>query len=359
MPHRHVRGPAIIGHEPDSWTASDCQAMRTVLEKVRTVAPTRATVLLTGETGVGKGVLARLVHYWSNRKERPFVAVHCGAVPETLLESELFGHEKGSFTGADRRKKGKFELAHEGTLFLDEVGTIPPLAQVKLLDVLQERRFHRVGGEEDVEVDVRIIAATNSDLDRAQREGRFRADLFHRLNVFPIEIPPLRERTEDLPALVGHLLERLNGIYSKEIRGLEPTVEEAFRRYPWPGNVRELENVLERALILESTARISPRHIPFEVLNTVEKHAAVPVPLGSGRTLAEVRTEAVAAAEHRYLEELLAAHHGRIDASAQAAGITTRQLRKLLGKYGITKETFKPPRPARDRPPHPVESHHG
>jgi DNA-binding NtrC family response regulator len=300
-------------------------------------------VLLTGETGVGKGVLARLIHHWSNRGHEPFVAVHCGAVPESLLESELFGHEKGSFTGAEHRRRGKFELAHEGTLFLDEVGTIPPAAQIKLLDVLQERRFHRVGGEEDVEVDVRIVAATNSDLDRAQREGRFRVDLFHRLNVFPLEIPPLRERTEDLPALVGHLLERLNRIYAKQIEGLEPGVEEAFRRYPWPGNVRELENILERAYILESAARISPRHIPPEVLDTVDEQGAVGVPAASGRTLAEVRSEAVAAAEQRYLEQLLAAHRGRIDASARAAGITPRQLRKLLGKYGIRKEDFKPP----------------
>jgi transcriptional regulator with AAA-type ATPase domain len=323
--------------------------MRAVLEKVRTVAPTRATVLLTGETGVGKGVLARLIHHWSNRKNRAFVAVHCGAIPDTLLESELFGHEKGSFTGADRRKRGKFELAHEGTLFLDEVGTIPPLAQVKLLDVLQERRLHRVGGEEDVEVDVRIVAATNSDLNRAQREGEFRADLFHRLNVFPLEIPPLRERGEDLPALAAHLLERLNGIYSKEITGLDPAVEEAFHRYAWPGNVRELENVLERAVILESSSRISPRHIPLDVLETLEKHAAVPVPIGSGRSLAEVRNEAVVATERRYLEELLATHHGRIDASAETAGITTRQLRKLLGKHGIRKESFKAPGSAREQ----------
>jgi len=339
MPHRHVRGPAIIGHESESWTASECPAMKAVFEKVRTVAPTRATVLLTGETGVGKGVIARLIHHWSNRHEKPFVAVHCGAVPETLLESELFGHEKGAFTGADRRKRGKFELANEGTLFLDEVGTIPAMAQVKMLDVLQERRFHRVGGEEDIEVDIRIVAATNSDLYRAQKEGHFRADLFHRLNVFPIEIPPLRERTDDIPALVAHLIGRLNVIYSKNVEGLEPTVEEAFRRYPWPGNVRELENVLERAHILESAARISTRHIPIEVLDTAERH--VPVPVGPAKTLAEVRHQAVATAEHRYLEELLATHHGRIDASARAANVTPRQLRNLLAKYGIRKADFK------------------
>jgi transcriptional regulator with GAF, ATPase, and Fis domain len=349
MPHRDVRRPEIIGHDPSSWTGADSEAMQVVLEKVRTVAPTRATVLLTGETGVGKGVLAKLIHHWSNRADKPFVSVHCGAIPDSLLESELFGHEKGSFTGAHRRKQGKFELADGGTLFLDEVGTITPSVQVKLLDVLQERRFHRVGGEEDVEVDIRIVAATNSDLNRAQMEGHFRPDLYHRLNVFPIEVPPLRERREDLPALVAHFLERLNTIYSKEIQGLEPTVDEAFLSYDWPGNVRELENVLERAYILESTIRISAQHVPFEILNTAEKHVAVAMPVGGTKTLAAARSEAVAAAERRYLIELLTTHQGRIDTSAQTAGITTRQLRKLLAKYEIRKADFKPLRTTRER----------
>lgn len=328
----------------DPWTGSRSPAMQGVLEKARTVAPTRATVLLTGETGVGKGVLAKLIHGLSNRKNQPFVAVHCGAMPDTLLESELFGHEKGSFTGADRRKPGKFEIADGGTLFLDEIGTITPAVQIKLLDVLQERRFHRVGGEHEVEVDIRIVAATNGDLHRMQEEGAFRADLYHRLNVFPIEIPPLRRRKEDLSALVAFLLDRLNGLYSKRIEGLDPVVEEAFHVYDWPGNVRELENVLERAHILEPTPRITAQHVPFEILDTAEKHVAVAVPVGGTKTLAEARAEAVAAAERRYLVELLTTNEGRIDASARTAGITTRQLRKLLGKYEIHKADFKPPR---------------
>jgi transcriptional regulator with GAF, ATPase, and Fis domain len=350
MPHRDVHGPDIIGHGPNAWAGADSKAMKAVLEQARTVAPTRATVLLTGETGVGKGVLAKLIHQWSNRTERPFVAVHCGAIPDSLLESELFGHEKGAFTGAHRRKQGKFELADGGTLFLDEVGTITPSVQIKPLDILQERRFHRVGGEEDIEVDIRIVAATNSDLNRMQKEGRFRSDLYHRLNVFPIDIPPLRERKEDVPALVAHLLERLNALYSKEIAGLEPRVQEAFLSYDWPGNVRELENVLERAHILESTVRISAQHVPFEILNTAEKHVAVAMPVGGSKTLAAARTEAVAAAERHYLVEVLAAHQGRIDASARAAGITTRQLRKLLAKYQIRKTDFKPLRSTREEP---------
>ena len=349
MPHRDVRGPGMLGHEPHAWAGAESEAMKVVLEKARTVAPTRANVLLTGETGVGKSILARWIHIWSNRADRPFVAVHCGAIPDTLLESELFGHEKGAFTGAHRRKHGKFELADGGTLFLDEIGTITPSVQVKLLDVLQERRFHRIGGEEDVEVDIRIVAATNGDLGRLQGEGRFRADLYHRLNVFPIEVPPLRERKEDLPALAADLLQRLNAMYSKDFEGLEPAVERAFLAYDWPGNVRELENVLERAHILESTARISARHIPLEILNAAEKHVAAPLAVGGTRTLAAARSEAIAAAEHRYLVELLAANQGRIDASARIAGITTRQLRKLLAKYGIEKTDFKPPRNTRPR----------
>jgi transcriptional regulator with GAF, ATPase, and Fis domain len=355
VPDRSIHGRENVGHGSGEWTDSRSAAMRAVLEKARTVASTRATVLLTGETGVGKGVLARSIHAWSNRAERPFVSVHCGAIPDTLLESELFGHEKGAFTGADRRKQGKFELADGGTLFLDEVGTITAPVQIKLLDVLQEHRFHRVGGEEDVEVDIRIIAATNSDLDRMQREGQFRSDLYHRLNVFPIALPPLRERREDLPALAAELLSRLNAIYAKQVRGLEPTVGQAFLSYAWPGNVRELENVLERAHILEKTDSITAQHVPLEILSSAEKHVAVPVPVGSAKTLAEARNEAVAAAERRYLVELLTTHHGRVDASAEAAGITTRQLRKLLTKYRIDKTQFKPPRQSR-RPSPPPEA---
>jgi len=340
-----------MSHDPDLWTGDQCPAMRTVLAMVRTVAPTVATVLLTGETGVGKGVLARLIHHWSNRRDRHFVSVHCGAVPENLLESELFGHEKGAFTDAHRRKLGKFELADHGTLFLDEVGTIGAAAQVKLLEVLQARRFHRVGGEEHVDTDVRIVAATNSDLDVAQQEGRFRRDLFHRLNVFPVEVPPLRDRLDDLPALVAHLIARLNRLYSKQIDGVDASVERAFQVYPWPGNVRELENVLERAHILEPTHRITPHFIPVDVMDAAQDETDVSPPAGSAHTLADVRNAAIVAAERQYLTDLLASHRGRIDASARTAGITTRQLRKLLTKYGIRKADFKRQKPAARTPP--------
>ena len=330
--------------------------MRSVLDEVRTVAPTRANVLLTGETGVGKGVIARLIHHWSNRVGEAFVAVHCGAIPDTLLESELFGHERGSFTGAHRRKKGKFELAHEGTLLLDEVGTITPAAQIKLLDVVQEQRFHRVGGEEELEVDVRIVAASNKDLEEMQSRGEFRSDLYYRLSVFPIEIPPLRRRMEDLPRLAGQMLESFGRRYHKKVEGLDPAVEQAFLSYAWPGNIRELENVLERAFILESKRRISPERIPREILGSADHHVVVPVPVEPDGTLAEVRSAAVAATERRYLDRLLASHHGRIDASAAEAGISTRQLSKLLARHGIDKADYKRgPKPRAAAGP-PVES---
>ncbi len=335
------RGSAIGGFDP-ARVASESAAMKSVLEQARSVASTRATVLLSGETGVGKSFVARLIHHWSRRRDQPFVTVHCGAIPDTLLESELFGHEKGSFTGAHRRKKGEFELAHGGTLFLDEIGTITPSAQIKLLEVLQDQRFHRVGGEKDIEVDVRIIAASNRDLQPMHEEGSFRADLFFRLSVFPIEIPPLRQRREDLPLLVEQTLDRLNRRYRKNVGGLDPVVEQAFQAYDWPGNIRELENVLERAMILESTDRISPRSIPLEIVHTAEPHILVPAGRSNG-TLAAVRAAAVAGVERRYLESVLTAHDGRINTTAEAAGISSRQLRKLLAKYEIDKADFKPP----------------
>ncbi|HXV75347.1 MAG TPA: sigma-54 dependent transcriptional regulator [Candidatus Polarisedimenticolaceae bacterium] len=315
------------------------RAMRPVLDKIRAVAPTRTTVLLTGETGTGKGVLARLIHELSNRAAGPFVAVHCGAMPDTLLESELFGHEKGAFTGAIRRKPGKFEGAAGGTLFLDEVGTISSSAQIKLLDVLQQRRLVRVGGETEVEVDVRLIAATNADLGQMQRQGTFRPDLYYRLNVFPIAIPPLRERPEDIPALVERFIENCNTYLPKGVGQLSPDVSHAFQSYAWPGNVRELENVVERAHILALGETIGAELIPPEIMAAGGSGAAADA--AARGSLADARRAAVEIAEQRYLSELLARFHGRIDASATAAGVTTRQLHKLLTRYGIKKEWFK------------------
>ena len=314
-------------------------AMREVFNKLRSVAPTRAIVLLTGETGTGKGVLARLIHQHSNRKDTQFISVHCGAIPDTLLESELFGHEKGAFTGAIRKKLGKFEIATGGTIFLDEIGTITPATQIKLLQILQDGIFQRVGGEDTIQANVRVIAATNMNLEQMCKDGQFRRDLYYRLNVFPLEIPPLRQRIEDLSHIVEVILGRLNKVYLKHIRDVHPVVIEAFTNYSWPGNIRELENLLERGYILENSSILTPESFPGEFFAPGD--FSIIMPPDSSLPLAEVRRKCIEDIESRYLKEILARNNGRIGETAEAAGITTRQLHKLLTKYGIRKEKFK------------------
>lgn len=313
--------------------------MRTIFEKVKSVAPANTTVLITGETGTGKGVVAKLIHSHSPRKNKQFISVHCGAIPENLIESELFGHEKGAFTGAVKRKLGKFEIARDGTLFLDEIGTMPASAQITLLQVLQDKCFQRVGGEDNIETDARIIAASNTDLVKLTDKGEFRKDLFYRLNVFPIELPPLRERTEDIPKLAEEFLYRLNKVHLKTIEEIHVEVFEAFSRYPWPGNIRELENLMERAYLLETSSVLTPESFPGEIFATSEVHTEVP--LNISLSLAEIRKKSFEDIERNYLKELLAHCNGRIDATAKEAGISTRQLHKLLTKHGIRKEEFK------------------
>jgi len=315
------------------------QIMKEVFNKVRSVVTTRSTVLLIGETGTGKGEVAKLIHRHSNRRDAQFINVHCGAIPDTLLESELFGHEKGAFTGAVRRRLGKFEIAHGGTIFLDEIGTITPSAQIKLLQVLQDRTFQRVGGEGAIEVDVRIIAATNTDLNKMCDNGQFRKDLYYRLNVFPIEVPPLRERIEDIPHLVEVFLEKMNRFNSKEIHDVHPQVLEAFRSYSWPGNIRELENLMERAYILESSSVLTPESFPSDLFGS--EAPLVRVLTDAHLTLTEVRNKGIENIERHYLKGLLAYKKGKINDSAREAGITTRQLHKLMKKHGIRKEEFK------------------
>jgi DNA-binding NtrC family response regulator len=315
--------------------------MRLVYEKVRSVAPTKSTVLLVGETGTGKGVMANLIHRHSNRRDSQFISVHCGAIPDTLVESELFGHEKGAFTGAVRRKLGKFEIASGGTIFLDEIGTITPTAQIKLLQVLQDGNFQRVGGEETINANVRVIAATNMDLKKMSEEARFRIDLYYRFNVFPIQILPLRERIEDIPHLVEIFLEKMNRFNTKGIQAIDPQVLEAFKHYPWPGNIRELENMLERAYILETSSELTPENFPSEVFES--KGALARFLPDSSLTLGDARRQGIELIERNYIRELLLKNKGKIKASAEAAGITTRQLHKLMVKYGIRKENFKSP----------------
>lgn len=318
-------------------TKSD--AMVDVFKKIRSVSSTKTTVLLSGETGTGKSVLAKLIHQHSNRQNAQFISIHCGAIPDTLVESELFGHEKGAFTGAIRKKLGKFEIANGGTIFLDEIGTLTPSAQVKLLQVLQDGTFSHVGGEEAISTNARVIAATNADLKQLSDLGNYRKDLYYRLNVFPIVIPPLRDRIEDLPHLADLFLKRLNRELHKGINGLHTHVVEALSHYEWPGNVRELENLIERAYILENSSILTPESFPRELFD----HHGAPAIMSVDTTmpLSQARKLALEDFERRYLKDLVTRNRGRINASAAEAGVSTRQLHKLMSKYGIRKEQYK------------------
>lgn len=316
-------------------------SMQKVFDQIRLAAPTMTTVLLTGETGTGKGVMAKLIHRHSNRSNNQFISVHCGAIPDTLIESELFGHEKGAFTGAIMKKLGKFEIAQGGTLFLDEIGTITQSVQIKLLQVLQEKIFSRVGGETTIKSDVRVIAASNSDLEAAIKAGNFREDLYYRLNVFPIVVPPLRERIEDIPVLAQEFLAKCNLNNNKNIVTVHPGVIAALRRYSWHGNIRELENLIERAYIVEQSRELTPESFPAEIFSG---GSTAKVHLNTALPLAEVRQEAIESVERQYLKQLLAEYKGKIEDSAMAAGMGVRQLNKLLSKYKIEKSEYKAPR---------------
>ncbi len=238
------------------------EPMLAVFKMVDTIAKTSSTVLITGESGTGKDLVARAIHFNSLRRDHPFVALNCGAIPETLLESELFGHMRGAFTGADQNKKGLLEVADRGTIFLDEIGEMNALMQVKLLRVLQERRFRRLGGTDEVRADVRVIAATNQELPRLVADGRFREDLFYRINVIGLHLPPLRDRLEDIPLLADHFLAKFSGHMEKPVRAISREAHERLMAYRWPGNVRELENAIERAVAVEQTPTLLPESLP-------------------------------------------------------------------------------------------------
>ncbi|MCX5734529.1 MAG: sigma-54 dependent transcriptional regulator [candidate division NC10 bacterium] len=296
--------------------------MQAALELGRSVAPTDATVLITGETGTGKELMARAIHHWSPRAEQAFVAVNCAALAETLLESELFGHEKGAFTGAAAQRRGRFELAHGGTLFLDEVGEMSPALQAKLLRVLQERTLERVGGTKTVTVDVRVIAATNRDLRQMMVAKTFREDLYYRFSVFPIVLPPLRERPTDILPLADHLMREVGRRLGKPIQGFTAEATALLQTYAWPGNIRELQNVIERAAILCREDRIGPTQ-----LNLAPPAAPVS---GGSKTLKDLEREAILAA--------LDAHGGNRRRAAEQLGIGLRTLYARLKEYGIFTE---------------------
>ncbi|MCH7761565.1 sigma-54-dependent Fis family transcriptional regulator, partial [candidate division TA06 bacterium] len=255
-----------LGPEVDSKIIGKSRRMKQVYETVHKVSQSVATVLILGESGTGKELIARAIHSNSPRREKPFIRVSCAALPESLLESELFGYEKGAFTGAATRKPGRFELAHQGSLFLDEIGELSTATQSKLLRVLQEREFERLGGVETIKVDVRIIAATSKDLEKALGEGSFREDLYYRLNVVSVDLPPLRERKEDIPDLANYFLERFCKREGKEVKLLNEEALSLLLQYEWPGNIRELENVIEKIVVLQEEKVILPQHLP-ETLN--------------------------------------------------------------------------------------------
>lgn len=302
-----------------------------VYEAVERVSGTKATVLLRGESGTGKELIARAIHYNSPRASGPFIKLNCAALPETLLESELFGHEKGAFTGATHTRKGRFELAHGGTLFLDEIGDIPPATQVKLLRVLQETRFERLGGDRTIEVDVRLIAATHRDLEKAVQEGTFREDLYYRLNVVPIFLPPLRERKEDIGLLVQHFMKKFNQENNKQVR-LDPAVIDLLMRYDWPGNVRELENCIERMVVMAKTDLIraaDATQMAYFLSTTPEKTKAPAKspPDSLPKNLEQMEREQLLKA----LEK-----SGWIQArAAKLLGMTPRQIAYKMKKYKI------------------------
>jgi DNA-binding NtrC family response regulator len=308
-------------------------ALERVLKQARAVADTTATLLITGENGTGKEVLARAVHEESARRDRPFVAVSCAALPESLIESELFGHEKGAFTNALTARKGRFELADGGTLFLDEIGELAPPMQVKLLRVLQERNFERVGGTRTVEVDIRLIAASNRDLEEAVEQGAFRRDLFYRLNVVPLHLPTLRERREDLPVLAAHFAEKAAAKHGRPIPSLDPALVEALCEYDWPGNVRELENLVERLVVLTPDARLGLEFLPDKLLRAVPQEAGdAASPPSADETTLEGATHAL---KRRMVAAALQAEGGNRVAAARRLGISRSYLHRLISELEI------------------------
>ncbi|MGA6926749.1 MAG: sigma-54 dependent transcriptional regulator [Desulfosarcina sp.] len=314
--------PQIIGKS---------DAMKTLLEMLAMVAPSEATALITGESGTGKELIARSLHVNSPRKDQPLVVVNCAAITETLLASELFGHEKGAFTGADKRREGRFMQADHGTIFLDEIAETSPAMQANLLRVLQQKEIQRVGGDAAIQVDVRIVAATNRDLEAEVAQGHFREDLFYRLNVMPLNVPPLRRRRDDIPLLADHFLKKYAERNRKTVKGFSPMAMDMLLKYDWPGNVRELENALERAVILLTGEHITEKQLPSNVVKTypdleVSTRSVTSASNGT-RSLEEIEKEAILAT--------LSATDGNKSESARRLKITRKTLHNKLKRYGI------------------------
>jgi two-component system, NtrC family, response regulator len=311
--------------EPVGEMLGTSPEIQAVFAAIRKVATTDAPVLVVGESGTGKELVARAIHRQSRESAGPFIAINCGAIPENLLESELFGHEKGAFTGAHLQRKGRVELASGGTLFLDEIGELSPPLQVKILRYLQDHKIERVGGREEIRVDARVIAATNMDLKRAMREGKFREDLYYRLGVVVIQIPPLRDRGEDVLVLAKSLLDRYSGETGKKIAGFERAAIEAIKSYGWPGNVRELENRIKRAVIMAESKRMTPADLELD--SPYEKY--------HGKGLREARE----ALEREIIERALARNKGNVTRTAAELGVSRPTLYELIERYGLGKPT--------------------
>jgi DNA-binding NtrC family response regulator len=332
-------------------------AIKKVYDLIQKLARVDTSVLIRGESGTGKELVAQALHYNSSRKQGPFVAVNCGAIPETLIESELFGYEKGTFTGADKKKLGKFQFANGGSIFLDEIGDVSPQMQVKLLRVLQEKKITPVGSNQEIPVDVRIISATNKPLEKMMQEGKFRSDLYYRLNVMPINLQPLRERLEDIEDLSVFMIEKFNRLHERHIRCLTPEAVQALQVYDWPGNIRELENVIEHAFIIEGTDEIHldslPPHIQQKAPELDEPHAE-----GEGettrlqeelRTIEQLMTEANSLKypelkeqfEKEFIKRALKAFNGRINQTAEQTQMTKVTLLRKLEKYNINPKEYQ------------------
>lgn len=323
LQHQQLQAEVEGAHKFDKMIGKSAE-MQKVFELVKRVAPTKASVLITGESGVGKELVADAVHNLSPRSSHEMIKVHCAALSETLLESELFGHEKGAYTGADKMQKGRFELAHESTIFLDEIGEINQSIQIKLLRVLADRKFERVGGEQTIDVDVRVIAATNKNMEEEVKAGRFREDLYYRLNVVHIEVPPLRERRDDIPLLLNSFLREFADENGKKITGIDTRARAALYKYDWPGNIRQLRNCMESAVVMCTKNEITQEDLPPSI-SGIKDAADIAIPVGI--TLDE--------AEKTIIRENLAANKGNKSKTADILGIGRKTLHRKLQEYGM------------------------
>jgi len=311
--------------------------MKEIFNVIRQIADSKSTVLIMGESGTGKELVSRAIHYISQRRNTPFVTINCAAIPETLIESELFGHEKGAFTNAIERKLGRFEIAHSGTLFLDEIGELSLATQAKILRFLEEREFNRVGGSKTIKVDVRLIAATNKDLTQLIKKGLFREDLYYRINVVPIILPPLRERPEDIPLLLDHFVQKFSAENKKQVKGVSKEALDILKNYEWPGNVRELENLVERVVTLTMNSHIQPNELPFSLLN-VPKMNGLKESILTGRVSL---TQGEEKFEREIIEDALKRANYVQSHAAEMLGVSRRILKYKMDKFGITQGNEK------------------